>query len=57
MRDAITPGSYLVFAHTSLDFAADGTAKVIDLLNEAINEPYVVSTQGRSSGSSTASTW
>jgi hypothetical protein len=47
LRAAVVPGSYLVFAHTSLDFAAEGTAKVIELLNEAIQETYVVRTKAQ----------
>jgi hypothetical protein len=46
LRDAMAPGSHLVFAHTSLDIAGRGTAKVIELLNQAMSESYVVRTEG-----------
>jgi hypothetical protein len=45
LRDALAPGSYLVLAHTSLDIEADGTAEVIDLLNQALEETYVARTE------------
>jgi hypothetical protein len=40
LRDAIVPGSHLVLAHTSLDIASERTAKVLDRLNQTLDEPY-----------------
>lgn len=44
LRDALAPGSCLVFAHTSLDLAPEGTAKAIARFNEILDEPYVART-------------
>jgi hypothetical protein len=45
LRDAVAPGSCLLFAHTSLDIAPEGTAKAIAQFNDILHEPYVVRTQ------------
>jgi hypothetical protein len=41
LRNTLVPGSYVVLAETSLDIPADGTEKVIALLNTMLDEPYV----------------
>jgi hypothetical protein len=41
LRNTLVPGSYIVLAETSLDIPADGTEKVIALLNTMLDEPYV----------------
>jgi hypothetical protein len=41
LRNTLVPGSYLVLAETSLDIPADGTEKVIALLNTMLDEPYL----------------
>jgi hypothetical protein len=41
LRDALVPGSYFVMAQTSLDIYAEGAADVVELLNAALDEPYI----------------
>jgi len=41
LRDALVPGSYFVMAQTSLDIYAEGAAGVVELLNAALDEPYI----------------
>ena len=50
LRAAMTPGSYLIFAHTSLDLAPEGTAKVLERFNEMLDERYVVRTEAQIAG-------
>ncbi|MGH9210465.1 MAG: SAM-dependent methyltransferase [Acidimicrobiales bacterium] len=42
LRAAVTPGSYLIIAHTSLDIAPEAIAKAIERFNEILAERYVV---------------
>ena len=41
LRATLVTDSYMVMAQTSLDIFAQGTADVIELLNSALDEPYV----------------
>jgi hypothetical protein len=41
LRGALVPGSYFVMAQTSLDIYAEGAADVVELLNAALDEPYI----------------
>lgn len=45
VRDAITPGSHLVFAQPSLELASERTAKLMARLDQNLDEPYVTRTQ------------
>jgi hypothetical protein len=45
LRDAMAPGSHLVFAHTSLDIAPGGADRMIARFNEMFDESYVVRTE------------
>lgn len=47
LRDAMAAGSYLVFAHTSLDLAIDGADKAVARFNEILDETYVVRTKAQ----------
>jgi hypothetical protein len=42
LRDAVVSGSYMALAHTSPDNAPESTAKIIEMLNAALDEPYVL---------------
>jgi hypothetical protein len=46
LHAAVVPGSYLIFAHTTLDIAPDGTAKAIERFNETLGERYAVRGKG-----------
>jgi hypothetical protein len=50
LRNALVPGSYLVMAQTSLDIPADGTERVIALLNTVLDEPYVARSREQIAG-------
>jgi len=41
LRGGLVAGSYVVMAHTSLDIAPESTAKIVEMLNAALDEPYV----------------
>jgi hypothetical protein len=41
LRDALSTGSYVVMAQTSLDIHAVGTAEVVEVLNAVLDEPYI----------------
>jgi hypothetical protein len=41
LRDAIVPGSYVIMAHTSVDIGSESTAKIIEMINAALEESYV----------------
>ena len=41
LRGALVSGSYLVVAETSLDIYAEGAAEVVEVLNAALEEPYI----------------
>jgi len=45
LRAALVAGSYVVMAQISLDIFAIGTAEVVELLNEALDEPYIARTE------------
>ena len=47
LHAAITPGSYLVLAHTSLDIAPEGTHKAIAQFNKILDESYVTRTEAQ----------
>ena len=50
LRAAMAPGSYLVFAHTSLDLAPAGADRVIARFNDLLDESYVVRTEAEIAG-------
>jgi hypothetical protein len=50
LRNTLVPGSYMVLAETSLDIPADGTEKVIALLNTVLDEPYVARPRAQVAG-------
>jgi S-adenosyl methyltransferase len=41
LRGALASGSYIVMAQTSLDIYAEGAAEVVEMLNGALEEPYI----------------
>jgi hypothetical protein len=45
LRDAIVSGSHLVLTHTSLDIASERTAKLLERLNQSLDEPYTTRTE------------
>ena len=45
LHATLVPGSYIVMAQTSLDIFADGAAEVVELLNSALEQPYVARTE------------
>ena len=45
LRSRLVTGSYVVMAQTSLDIYAEGAAEVVELLNQVLDEPYVVRTE------------
>lgn len=45
LRHTLVTGSYLVMAQASLDIYAEGAAEVVDLLNQVLDEPYIVRTE------------
>jgi hypothetical protein len=50
LLDAVVAGSHVVMAHTSLDIFAEGTAEVIELMNQALDEPYVSRSEDQIAG-------
>jgi hypothetical protein len=50
LRDAVVAGSYVVFAHTSLDLAPPGTERAIERFNDLLDESYVVRSEARIAG-------
>jgi hypothetical protein len=42
LRAAITPGSYLVFAHTGAELVPEGAGKAVERYNEILDETYVL---------------
>ncbi|HEY8545963.1 MAG TPA: SAM-dependent methyltransferase [Acidimicrobiales bacterium] len=45
LRSSLVGGSYVVMAQSSLDIYAEGAAEVVELLNQMLDEPYVVRTE------------
>jgi hypothetical protein len=45
LRGALASGSYMVMAQTSLDIYAEGAAEVVEMLNGALEEPYIARTR------------